>query len=137
MRVVLAFAFAFALAFVLPSVLAAGYEVQGDRTLEGALDAAGAGSFRLPIVASEDGAIYAKLLDAPGNSAYANGSWSVAFAVERADGSKAPLGSFHDGTPTALVPAKSGESLVVVADVHAPRDAAKGGAKSVRGSGEA
>src|SRR5207248_4285857 len=59
----------------------------------------------------------------------ANGSWSVAFAIERADGSKASLGSFRDGTPTALVTVKSGEPLVVVADVHAPADAAKGGAQ--------
>lgn len=110
---------------LVPFAAAAGYDLGADRTAEGTLGTDAIAAFAIPLTARADGFLYAKLLDTPGNAAYANGSWSVSFALARPDGTRQEMGAFSNDKPSALAAVKDGEALTFLATAHAPPDAAR------------
>jgi len=118
-------------------VSAASFELGAQRVVEAALAPGQATTLAMPLVVSQDGALYVKLLATPGNAVNdgtrANGSvedetgWRIGFALLREDGAREDLGTFVDSTPTRLVAVAAGEHLVLESTLHLPDDAARGG----------
>ena len=125
-----------ALVALAPTSGAAAIELVDGRVAESLVDDARA-IYRFPVVFHETGDIYAKVLPTEGNAVHdgraSNGSvqeergWRVAFAIERADGTRVELGTYADGTMTPLTAVMRDENATFEARVYVPADAAQHG----------
>lgn len=122
---------------VVPSASAAAFDLGRERIVEAALRPGEDVTLAMPLLARQNGSLYAKVLPTPGSAlndgTRANGSaedgtgWRATFAFVRADGSREELGTFVDSTATRLVAVTRDEAITFEATLHVPAEAARGG----------
>lgn len=129
--------FATALALLLaPSALAT-FELPDGRRFEADSRPGEATTFRVPVRATTDAHLYAKILPTPGNAVHdgaeSNGTleppsgWRVAFAFEKGGEPPIELGTRIDSTPTDIVQLAAGDQGAWLLAVHQPTAATSGG----------
>lgn len=122
----------------LPGARATGFDFPSGRSFAQTAAEGGVNSFTIPFHTNVDGFVYLKMLDTPSNavnnggaspngSASAKTGWWIEWAITQAGAAK-ELGARDDGTPTDLVPVKTGEDDSITIRVHFPAAANAAGA---------